>query len=69
MATDIWRDHLDVLFFCVCFQGGYGGGRSSQSVYDDGYVPEYHTGRRYSQDQVRDLRTTSPDASTICKRL
>ena len=52
--------HCSVIFNVFQTPGGYGGGggsrRTSQLAYsgsmDDGFVPEYHTGRRYSvQDQ------------------
>ena len=43
-------------FFISFIQSGYGSRRGSQMAtypIDEGYVPEYHTGRRYStQDQV-----------------
>ena len=45
------------IFSFPFIQSGYGSRRGSQMAtypIDEGYVPEYHTGRRYStQDQVR----------------
>ena len=47
-----FRENFQILMNWLFFQGGYQMVRSGSAGYmDDGYVPDYHTGRKMSASQ------------------